>query len=49
VLPVLRDRGLWRHPAAGVSDGTLNAAPFTPTSGPAAPSAGRPRHPAPAS
>jgi alkanesulfonate monooxygenase len=49
VLPVLRDRGLWRHPAAQTSDGTLNTAPFAPTSGPAAPSAGRPRHPAPAS
>jgi len=49
VLPVLRDRGLWRHPAAQTSDGTLNAAPFASTSGPAAPPAGRPRHPAPAS
>ena len=34
VLPVLRDRGLWRHPAVQTSDGTLNAAPFAPTLGP---------------
>ncbi len=49
VLPVLRHRGLWRHPAAATSDGTLNADPFAPTSGPAAPPAGPPRQPATAS
>ena len=36
VLPILRERGLWRHPAEHTPDGTLNAAPFTPTSGPPA-------------
>jgi alkanesulfonate monooxygenase len=49
VLPLLRDRGLWRHPAAQTSDGTPNAVPFAPTSGPAAPPADLPRHPATAS
>jgi alkanesulfonate monooxygenase len=37
VLPVLRARGLWQHPAADTLDGTPNAVPFTPTSGPAVP------------
>jgi alkanesulfonate monooxygenase len=36
VLPILRERGLWQHPAQPASDGTLNVAPFAPTSGPAA-------------
>ena len=49
VLPVLHDRGLWRHPAAATSDGTLNATPFAPTSGPAAPPVGLPHQPATAS
>ncbi len=49
VLPVLADRGLWQHPAAGTQDGTPNATPFAPTSGPAAPPAGRPRRAATAS
>jgi alkanesulfonate monooxygenase len=36
VLPILRERGLWQHPALPTPDGTLNAAPFAPTSGPPA-------------
>ena len=36
VLPILRERGLWQHPAQPAPDGTLNATPFAPTSGPAA-------------
>ncbi len=51
VLPILRARGLWTHPAPPSADETTNATPFAPTSGPlpsAAP-AGRPRHPAAAS
>jgi alkanesulfonate monooxygenase len=34
VLPILRARGLWQHPAQDTLDGTLNAVPFAPTSGP---------------
>jgi alkanesulfonate monooxygenase len=37
VLPILRVRGLWQHPAQDTLDGTLNAIPFAPTSGPAEP------------
>ncbi len=39
VLPILRARGLWQHPAASAqpaSDGIVNAVPFAPTSGPSA-------------
>jgi alkanesulfonate monooxygenase SsuD/methylene tetrahydromethanopterin reductase-like flavin-dependent oxidoreductase (luciferase family) len=36
VLPILRERGLWQHPALPTPDGTLNATPFAPTSGPPA-------------
>jgi alkanesulfonate monooxygenase len=49
VLPLLRDRGPWCHPAAQTSDGMPNAVPFAPTSGPAAPPADLARHPATAS
>src|SRR3984885_9610372 len=34
VLPILRERGLWQHPAADAADGTPNTIPFAPTSGP---------------
>jgi alkanesulfonate monooxygenase len=40
VLPLLRARGLWQHPAQDALDAldsTTNAIPFAPTSGPAAP------------
>jgi alkanesulfonate monooxygenase len=37
VLPILRARGLWQHPAQDTLDGTLNAVPFAPTSGPPEP------------
>jgi alkanesulfonate monooxygenase len=46
VLPILRSRGLWTHPAPDSADKTVNATPFAPTSGPAA---DLPRHPAAAS
>jgi alkanesulfonate monooxygenase len=36
VLPILRERGLWQHPAQHTPDGTLNAEAFAPTSGPSA-------------
>jgi alkanesulfonate monooxygenase len=36
VLPILRSRGLWQPPVHEASDGTPNAVPFAPTSGPAA-------------
>jgi alkanesulfonate monooxygenase len=38
VLPILRARGLWTHPdpTAETADGTMNAIPFAPTSGPPA-------------
>jgi alkanesulfonate monooxygenase len=36
VLPILRSRGLWQPPSLEASDGTPNAVPFAPTSGPAA-------------
>ncbi len=51
VLPILRARGLWTHPAPPSADETTNVTPFAPTSGPLPPaaSAGRPRHPAAAS
>jgi alkanesulfonate monooxygenase len=32
VLPILRSRGLWRHPAPGSVDHTENVMPFSPTS-----------------
>jgi alkanesulfonate monooxygenase len=34
VLPILRARGLWTHPAPDSVDATANAVPFAPTSGP---------------
>jgi alkanesulfonate monooxygenase len=34
VLPILRARGLWTHPAPDSLDATVNAVPFAPTSGP---------------
>ena len=40
VLPLLQARGLWQHPdpkTQGAPDGTLNTAPFAPTSGSPAP------------
>jgi len=37
VLPILRARGLWQHPDPATVDGTPNAIPFAPTSGPPAP------------
>jgi alkanesulfonate monooxygenase len=46
VLPILRARGLWTHPAPDSLDATANATPFAPTSGP---QAGRSRQPAAAS
>jgi alkanesulfonate monooxygenase len=36
VLPILRSRGLWQPPSLETFDGTPNAVPFAPTSGPAA-------------
>jgi alkanesulfonate monooxygenase len=39
VLPILRSRGLWSHPAPQALDGTPNATPFAPTSGPRQPAA----------
>jgi alkanesulfonate monooxygenase len=35
VLPILAARGRWQHPAPANLDGTVNAVPFAPTSGPA--------------
>ena len=51
VLPILQARGLWTHPAPASLDGTGNAVPFAPASGPpsSAPPADRPRHPVDAS
>jgi alkanesulfonate monooxygenase len=51
VLPILRARGLWTHPAPPSAAETANTTPFAPTSGPLPPAdpAGRPRHPAAAS
>jgi alkanesulfonate monooxygenase len=51
VLPILRDRGLWTHPAPPSAAEATNTTPFAPTSGPLPPAepAGRPRHPAAAS
>src|SRR6266567_1655198 len=43
VLPILRARGLWRHPAPDSLDDTLNVTPFAPTSGSPAPSVDRPQ------
>jgi alkanesulfonate monooxygenase len=39
VLPILRERGQWRHPAPGSADDVLSTAPFVPTTGPAQPAA----------
>jgi alkanesulfonate monooxygenase len=33
VLPILRERGLWTHPAAETLEGIANSVPFGPTSG----------------
>ena len=35
VLPILRQRGRWRHPAPEGEDGAVSMTPFAPTSGPA--------------
>jgi alkanesulfonate monooxygenase len=43
VLPILRARGLWRHPAPDILDDTLNVTPFAPTSGTPALPADRPQ------
>ena len=39
VLPILRQRGRWQHPAPGSADDSVNTTPFAPTSGPASPAA----------
>ena len=39
VLPILRQRGRWRHPAPGSADDSVSTTPFAPTSGPAYPAA----------
>jgi alkanesulfonate monooxygenase len=39
VLPILRERGQWRHPAPGSADDVLSTTPFVPTTGPAQPAA----------
>ena len=39
VLPVLRQRGRWQHPAPGSADDPVGTTPFAPTSGPAHPAA----------
>ena len=35
VLPILRRRGRWQHPAPGGADDSAGTTPFAPTSGPA--------------
>ena len=35
VLPILRQRGRWQHPAPGSADELVGTTPFAPTSGPA--------------
>jgi alkanesulfonate monooxygenase len=35
VLPILRERGQWRHPAPDSMDDVLSTTPFVPTTGPA--------------
>ncbi len=37
VLPILRQRGRWQHPAPGRDDAVASMTPFAPTSGPAQP------------
>jgi alkanesulfonate monooxygenase len=39
VLPILRERGQWRHPAPDSTDDVLSTTPFVPTTGPAQPAA----------
>ena len=39
VLPILRQRGRWQHPAPEGQDSAVNMTPFAPTSGPAHPAA----------
>ena len=39
VLPILRQRGRWLHPAPGSADDSVSTTPFAPTSGPAHPAA----------
>jgi alkanesulfonate monooxygenase len=39
VLPILRERGQWRHPAPDSMDDVLSTTPFVPTTGPAQPAA----------
>jgi alkanesulfonate monooxygenase len=39
VLPILRQRGRWQHPAPSSADDAITATPFAPASGPAQPAA----------
>ena len=39
VLPILRERGRWRHPAPASADEVLTTTPFVPTAGPVQPAA----------
>ncbi len=39
VLPILRQRGRWQHPAPGSTDDAFTTTPFAPASGPAQPAA----------
>ena len=39
VLPILRERGHWQHPAPNSADDVLPTTPFVPTTGPAQPAA----------
>ena len=39
VLPILRQRGRWQHPAPGSADDAFTTTPFAPASGPAQPAA----------
>ena len=39
VLPILRQRGRWQHPAPEPGDAAVSMTPFAPTSGPAQPAA----------
>jgi alkanesulfonate monooxygenase len=39
VLPILRERGRWQHPAPATADEVLTTTPFVPTAGPVQPAA----------